>query len=48
MHPLGDIARPQDIASLAEWLLSEHARFVTGQIITVDGGLSTIVPKPKI
>ena len=48
MHPLGDIARPHDIASLAEWLLSDHARFVTGQIITVDGGLSTIVPKPKI
>jgi NAD(P)-dependent dehydrogenase (short-subunit alcohol dehydrogenase family) len=48
MHPLGDIARPQDIASLAEWLLSEHARFVTGQTFTVDGGLSSIVPKPKV
>jgi 3-oxoacyl-[acyl-carrier protein] reductase len=48
MHPLGDIARPHDIASLAEWLLSENARFVTGQVFTIDGGISTIVPKPKI
>ena len=48
MHPLGDIARPDDIASLAEWLLSANARFVTGQIFTIDGGISTIVPKPKM
>jgi NAD(P)-dependent dehydrogenase (short-subunit alcohol dehydrogenase family) len=48
MHPLGDIAQPHDIASLSAWLLSEQARFVTGQTFTVDGGLSSIVPKPKV
>lgn len=48
MHPLGDIAQPHDIASLATWLLSEQARFVTGQTFTVDGGLSSIVPKPRV
>lgn len=48
MHPLGDIAQPQDVASLAEWLLSENAKFVTGQIIALDGGISCIVPKPKL
>ena len=48
MHPLGDIARPEDVASLAEWLLSENARFVTGQIFALDGGISSIVPKPKL
>lgn len=48
MHPLGDIARPHDIASLAEWLLSANARFVTGQVFTIDGGISSIVPKPKM
>ncbi len=48
MHPLGDIARPQDIASLAGWLLSEDARFVTGQTFVIDGGISTLVPKPKM
>ncbi|MGC6456711.1 MAG: SDR family oxidoreductase [Coraliomargaritaceae bacterium] len=47
MHPLGDIAHAGDVASLARWLLSEEARFVTGQVFVVDGGLSTIVPKPR-
>lgn len=48
MHPLGDIAYPDDVASLAEWLLSDNARFVTGQVYVVDGGVSSIVPKPKV
>lgn len=48
MHPLGDIAQPEDISSLAEWLISENAKFVTGQIFAVDGGISSIVPKPKL
>lgn len=48
MHPLGDIAQPEDVASLAEWLLSENAKFVTGQIFSLDGGISSIVPKPKL
>ena len=48
MHPLGDIAQPEDVASLAEWLISENAKFVTGQIIALDGGISSIVPKPKL
>jgi NAD(P)-dependent dehydrogenase (short-subunit alcohol dehydrogenase family) len=48
MHPLNDIAQPDDVASLAEWLLSENAKFVTGQIFALDGGISSIVPKPKL
>ena len=48
MHPLGDIAQPDDVASLAEWLISENAKFVTGQIFALDGGISSIVPKPKL
>ena len=47
MHPLGQIGDPGDVASLATWLLSDHAKFVTGQTFVVDGGISTIVPKPK-
>jgi NAD(P)-dependent dehydrogenase (short-subunit alcohol dehydrogenase family) len=47
MHPLGEIADPSDIASLAAWLVSDDAKFVTGQTFTIDGGISTIVPKPK-
>lgn len=47
MHPLGQIGRANDIAGLAEWLISDEARFVTGQTFVIDGGLSSIVPKPK-
>ena len=47
MHPLGDIGNAGDVASLAAWLISDQARFVTGQTYTIDGGISTVVPKPK-
>ena len=48
MHPLGEIGVADHVASLAQWLLSEEARFVTGQTYVMDGGLSSIVPKPKV
>jgi 3-oxoacyl-[acyl-carrier protein] reductase len=32
--------RPEDIAAWAVMLASEHASFMTGQVITVDGGFS--------
>jgi NAD(P)-dependent dehydrogenase (short-subunit alcohol dehydrogenase family) len=38
--PLGRAATPQDIAEVADFLLSAEAGFVTGSVITVDGGLS--------
>jgi len=33
------IGKPKDFASLALWLLSQHSGYITGQTITVDGGL---------
>lgn len=33
------IGRPENFASLALWLLSPHSSYITGQTITVDGGL---------
>ncbi len=36
MKAIGD---PQDFASLALWLLSPFSKYITGQTITVDGGL---------
>ena len=42
MHPLGRIGRPQDVASLAAWLLSREADWITGQVIGVDGGLAAL------
>jgi NAD(P)-dependent dehydrogenase (short-subunit alcohol dehydrogenase family) len=47
MHPLGAIGDAEDVASLAAWLISDQARFVTGQTYVIDGGISTVVPKPK-
>ena len=47
MHPLGEIGCADDVASLAGWLLSEAAAWVTGQVFVMDGGLSRIVPKPR-
>ncbi len=38
--PLRRIGEPDDIAPLAVFLASEGARFITGQTIFVDGGLS--------
>lgn len=37
--PVGRMGRPEEIASLATWLLSSHASFVTGQTISHDGGV---------
>jgi 3-oxoacyl-[acyl-carrier protein] reductase len=37
--PLGRWARPEDIADVAVFLASDAARFITGRVITVDGGL---------
>lgn len=37
--PLGRIGDPSDIADVAVFLASEKARYITGQTITVDGGV---------
>lgn len=39
MHPIGRIGQPQDIASMAVYLASQEASFITGSEFTVDGGL---------
>ncbi|MBP1994006.1 SDR family NAD(P)-dependent oxidoreductase [Paenibacillus eucommiae] len=39
--PLGRIGQPADIAPMIHFLASEDANFITGQIITIDGGSST-------
>jgi NAD(P)-dependent dehydrogenase (short-subunit alcohol dehydrogenase family) len=40
MIPLGMIGQPEDIAGAAAFLCSDDARFITGTILTVDGGES--------
>lgn len=38
--PLGDFGLPEDIANTAAFLASEDARYITGQVIHVDGGMA--------
>jgi NAD(P)-dependent dehydrogenase (short-subunit alcohol dehydrogenase family) len=40
LHPLGRVARSDEIAQVVLFLASEQASFVTGATIVVDGGLS--------
>ncbi|MFI6063256.1 SDR family oxidoreductase [Streptomyces sp. NPDC051286] len=39
-HPLGRIARPEEITDAAIWLLSGRSSFVTSIALPVDGGYS--------
>lgn len=38
--PLRRIGQPEDVADAVAWLLSDDARFVTGQSLLVDGGFT--------
>ena len=41
-HPLPRLGEPEEVASLAAYLLSAEAGWITGQIIGVDGGRSAL------
>ena len=43
-HPLKSIGKPEDIAALASFLLSDSSQFITGQIIQADGGMGSVRP----
>ncbi len=36
--PIGRYAQPEDIADVVAFLLSEDARYLTGQTVPVEGG----------
>ena len=40
MIPMRRLGRPEDIAEVAVFLASDAAAYITGQVITVDGGLT--------
>ena len=41
-HPLKRTGKPADIAQMAAFLLSDQSGWITGQVLGVDGGLSTL------
>jgi NAD(P)-dependent dehydrogenase (short-subunit alcohol dehydrogenase family) len=42
LHPLGRIGEPDEVASAIRWFLSPEQSWVTGQVLAVDGGLSSL------
>ncbi len=48
MHPLGRIGMPEDSARAIVFLLNPKNNWITGQVLAVDGGLSTVRSKMKI
>jgi len=43
-HPVGRFGKPTDIAAAAVWLASEDAGFASGQMFTLDGGMTASSP----
>lgn len=43
-HAAARLGRPEDIANMVAWLVSDQAGFVTGQCFTCDGGLTAASP----
>jgi 3-oxoacyl-[acyl-carrier protein] reductase len=38
--PMKRLAEPEEVARIACFLLSEEARYITGQVVQADGGLA--------
>ena len=47
IHPLGTIGTPTDMANLVHWLVSDEARYATGQLWVLDGGISAQVQQMR-
>ncbi len=48
MHPLRTYGTPEDIANLVNWLASDEARYASGQLWVLDGGLSAQVQQMRL
>jgi NAD(P)-dependent dehydrogenase (short-subunit alcohol dehydrogenase family) len=46
-YPLGGVQTAEQVAEVMAWLLGEGAQRLTGQVIAVDGGFTTVRPLVK-
>lgn len=48
VHPTRRMGTPDDVANLALWLASDEARYASGQLWVLDGGLSAQVQQMRV
>ena len=48
VHPIRSYGTPEDIANLVNWLASDEARYASGQLWVLDGGLSAQVQQMRL
>lgn len=48
IHPMRRYGQPEDIANMVNWLAGDEARYASGQLWVVDGGLSAQVQQMKL
>ena len=48
VHPMRTYGEPEDIANLVNWLASDEARYASGQLWIIDGGLSAQVQQMRL
>lgn len=48
VHPMRTYGTPEDVANLVTWLASDEARYASGQLWVLDGGLSAQVQQMRL
>lgn len=48
VHPIRNYGTPDDVANLVNWLASDEARYASGQLWVLDGGLSAQVQQMRL
>jgi NAD(P)-dependent dehydrogenase (short-subunit alcohol dehydrogenase family) len=48
LHPIRRYGQPEDVANLVHWLASDEARYASGQLWVLDGGLTAQVQQLRL